>query len=134
MRFGLILGKLAMLKKKLGWLWASFEAGFFHVFRGKLFLNIFFFVNFLLIIKKNYRLKLCMIVYCSTGDTSLRDFYIMTLVVSNSTLRWRSNTVNRDVGTEQGTQTYLNLVEKRVGTCAWFIWSSEDFKLFGKKL
>ena len=26
-------------------------------------------------------LKLCMIVYCSTGDTSLRDFYIMTLDV-----------------------------------------------------
>ena len=35
-----------------------------------LFVN--FFLNF-------FGLKLCMIVYCSIGDTSLRDFYIMTL-------------------------------------------------------
>ena len=28
MRFGLILGRLAILKKKLGWLWATFEAVF----------------------------------------------------------------------------------------------------------
>ena len=29
MRFGLILGLLAILKKNLGWLWATFEAVFF---------------------------------------------------------------------------------------------------------
>ena len=32
----------------------------------------------------------------------------------------------------KGTQTHLKLVEKRVGTCAWFIWYPEDFKLFGR--
>ena len=29
MRFGLVLGRLAVLKQKLGWLWATFEGGNF---------------------------------------------------------------------------------------------------------
>ena len=40
-------------------------------------------------------LKLCMIVYCSTGDTSFRDFFIMTLITTaphwvtpNNNVKW----------------------------------------------
>ena len=35
LRFGLDLGRLALLKK-MGRLWATFEGRFFHVFNGKI--------------------------------------------------------------------------------------------------
>ena len=83
LRFGLILGRLAIPKKKLGRLWATFEGDFFNVF-------IYFFCP-----QKHEKngLKSCSIFfqYCQPAqnqpkshilfhkNVSLHDFYIMTL-------------------------------------------------------
>ena len=40
LRFGLALGQLAILKKSLGWLWATFEVSFFMFSGADSFLNI----------------------------------------------------------------------------------------------
>ena len=96
-KLGLIFGQLAILTKHFGWLWAAFEISFFfHFCRAKnktrnfffkycrvrskklhniSFLNFFYFEFFLNLFWAKNR----PIVYCSTGDTSLRNFYIMTL-------------------------------------------------------
>jgi hypothetical protein len=64
MRFGLV----GNTEKKMGGrLLATFEGGFVHVFRDKKKIS-----------KKNF-VPENIFVYCSTEDTSLRDFYIMTL-------------------------------------------------------
>jgi len=93
MRFGLILGRLSILKKKN---WANYEQLLrlvFSCFRGqKNMLNFFLkhcsirtkklhnmsFIIFFFWFKKNGKYSQS-IVYCSTRDTSLRDFYILTL-------------------------------------------------------
>ena len=106
MRFGLLLGRLAILKKKkFGPIMNNFWGRFFHVFGCKK-NEIFFWKCCSIRTEKlhniNLRTKLKKkkialktwkkrpqivlnsqsIVYCSIGDTSLRDFYIMTLVRS----------------------------------------------------
>ena len=111
MRFRLILGRLAILKKNGGPIISNFWGRFFQVFWGKkisyLKKNIYtsvrtkklhknnffnFFKNLLKFIFDLFLiffwLKLCMIVYCSTGDTSLRDFYTMTLYVPLLICTW----------------------------------------------
>ena len=105
MRFGLILGRLAVLKKKIGSIMSNFCGRFFHVFVGKQkcwnlknkhcsvctkklhyisFIKSFFYFFYWQKIGKYSQ----SIVYCSTRDTFLRDFYIMTLW---STAKWIHN-------------------------------------------
>ena len=80
MQFGLVLGGLAVLIKTT---WADYEQllrAFFSCFQGQkmfiFFKNIFCFLNLFGSKLAKYSQS---IVYCSTGDTSLRNFYIMTL-------------------------------------------------------
>ena len=76
MWFWPVLGRLAILKKKLGWIRATFE-GVFSYFYGQI--SFFFFFFFLLIIGLIFTIN-CAMLYWS-------DFYIMTLaqpIVNNS--------------------------------------------------
>ena len=80
MWFGLVLGRLAIMKKRsLGRLWATFEDSFFMFSVAKKIFFLFF------LPPKTWKncpqigLNSQSIVYCSIGDTSLRDFYIVTL-------------------------------------------------------
>ena len=78
MRFGLILGRLAILKKKLGTIMSNFLGRFFHVFMGKKI--SFFFKNTVACFWIFWGAeKFTINCAFSTGDTSVRDFY-MTLL------------------------------------------------------
>jgi hypothetical protein len=95
MRFGLILGWLAILKKKMGADYEQLLRLVFSYFRGQknaifkkktLFYNISFIIILFLFKKKIFGNKYAKysqsFVYCSTRDTYLHDFYIMTLQIT----------------------------------------------------
>ena len=74
MRFGLVLGGLAILKKNQGPIMSTSEGGFFMFSGTKIQLQIIRYAEY-----QHIRNQLCI-----AEDTSLRDFYIMTLVIEGA--------------------------------------------------